>query len=222
VDDGLIALAPKVKMLKEGPPRKGFPTDEEVDAIVALLPDRLRAPMRFLAVSGWRVREALNLEWRSVDLKEGMIRLEADETKGGEVRTFPFSEVPELVDIIQAQRATADAIEAQRRARGDITPVTHVFCKPDGSPNRVYQHAWGSACRDAGYPDRLVHDLRRYAARNLIRAGVTEKVAMELLGHRTASVFRRYNVTDERDQRLAVRRLVDAQAERRATRQANA
>src|SRR5206468_4236016 len=49
------------------------------------------------------------------------------------------------------------------------------------------------------------HDLRRYVARNLIRSGVEESVAMALLGHRTPSVFRRYNVTTGADLRNAVR-----------------
>lgn len=220
VNQGLLAVAPAIEMLRQGPPRKGFPEPEEVEAIIRRLPERLRGAVRLLAITGWRVREALNLEWRS--LREGTIRLERDETKGGEIRVYPYAEHPELAALIRAQRAAADAIEAGRRAMGDITPVSHVFCKPDGSPNRAYQHSWNDACLKAGYPGRLVHDLRRYAARNLIRAGVTEVVAMGLLGHRTPSVFRRYNVTDERDLRQAVKHLARAEDERRTASRANA
>lgn len=63
---------------------------------------------------------------------------------------------------------------------------------------------------------RIPHDFRRTAVRNLIRAGVSQKVAMELTGHLTPSVFERYNITDDRDRRDAVAKLAAAAADRGA------
>lgn len=56
---------------------------------------------------------------------------------------------------------------------------------------------WKTACRAAGLPERLVHDFRRTAVRNLIRAGVQQAFAMKITGHKTSSIFRRSLIVDE-------------------------
>lgn len=57
---------------------------------------------------------------------------------------------------------------------------------------------------DLSYTGRIFHDLRRSAVRDLIRSGVSQNVAMSISGHKTASMFARYNITDDRDQRQAL------------------
>jgi integrase len=76
-----------------------------------------------------------------------------------------------------------------------------------GQRIHAFRKAWTTACAAAGFPGRHFHDFRRSAVRNLTRAGVPEKTAMDLAGHKTRSVFDRYAITSEDDLRQATQRV---------------
>ncbi len=124
-----------------------------------------------------------------------MVRLEPGTTKNREGRTFPmFSELRALLEV---QRVYTDRIQ---RERGCIIPW--VFHR-NGKPIRSFRRSWKTACKNAGQPGRIPHDFRRSAVRNMVRRGIPERVAMQLTGHKTRSVFERYNIVSEGDLREA-------------------
>ena len=62
-------------------------------------------------------------------------------------------------------------------------------------------------CKNPRYAGLIFHDLRRSGVRNLDRAGVPQHVAMKISGHKTDSIYRRYNITSSRDLKEAGRRV---------------
>ena len=86
---------------------------------------------------------------------------------------------------------------ARRRARRD--PDSPLVFHRDGIPIRRCCTAWRTACQATGVPTRFLHDCRRIAARNLIRASVPERVAMLLTGHKSRAIFDRYNIIHEQE-----------------------
>jgi integrase len=192
----LIGKPPKIKMLQENNVRKGFFEHHEFMAVRAALPPHLRPVVTFAYKSGWRLEEVLSLTWSRIDRANGCAR--ADVTKNGDQRVVYFDQ--ELADMI----AEIWTIRKKNRAFSE-----YVFLNRSGSGRMLrFDKAWAAACKKAGV-DRIFHDLRRTAIRNMVRSGVPEIVAMKISGQRTRSVFDRYNIVSDAD----LKRAAEKQAE---------
>ena len=197
-----LLFRPHIPMLAEHNVRTGFFEREQFEAVRAQLPAALQPVATFAYLTGWRVQsEILPLEWRHVDLKAGTVRLDPGTTKNQEGRMFPFSKYPELRELLVQQRRSTTAIEKQRGA------ICQWLFHRNGRRIRSIRGAWENACVAAGFPNMIPHDFRRTAVRNLERAGVSRSVAMQLTGHKTESVYRRYAIVSEGDLNAGVEKL---------------
>jgi integrase len=200
---GRIAKVPEFQLLTPPPPRQGFVEREQLERVLAELPQALRPAVAVGAITGWRFRsELLTREWRHVDLAGGWLRLEPGEGKTGEGREFPLT--AELRTILEAQQRAADALA--RRWGPKRRPRT-VFFHADGKPIRSYRAAWRAACAAAGVAGLRPHDLRRTAVRNLERDGVARATAMKMVGHKTEAIYRRYAIQDATMLREAAKKI---------------
>jgi integrase len=189
-----VDRVPHIPMLKENNTRKGFFEHAEFLA----LRDDLKGFATFGYKSGWRISEISDLQWSQVDLNNGIVRLEPGEAKNDEARTYYFSVDMELREIFAKQWEL-------RGKNGKLLPFVFLNEKGDGKVKR-FDKAWKRACKKAGIGVRLFHDFRRTAVRNMVRAGIPERVAMMISGHKTRSVFERYNIVSDADLRLAAQR----------------
>ena len=179
-----VSTVPYIPMLKENNVRKGFIEYGEYLALKEALPDYLKPILSFGYFTGWRKAEILNLTWRHVNLKDGIVRLEPGETKNNEGRTLYME--PELWDMLQ---------QLHKKRRMDCL---YVFNR-NGRQISDFRKTWEKACNGIGKSGLLFHDLRRSAVRNMVRAGIPERVAMMISGHKTRSVFDRYNIVSQED-----------------------
>jgi site-specific recombinase XerD len=201
IQAGRLLQAPHVPMLAEDNVRQGFLERPQFEAIRMHLPAALRPVATFMYYTGWRVKsELLPLQWHQVDCTAGLVRLEPGATKNRAGRLFKYSDIAELKDAMTTAWTEHEALTKA----GTICPW--VFQR-SGRPIRSIKNAWRRATRAAGCPGRIPHDCRRTAVRNLTRAGVTETVAMRITGHKTRSVFDRYDITSEADLAEAAQKL---------------
>jgi integrase len=204
-EESKIQHVPKIRLLKEPPARKGFLEIKKFEELLHALPTHLQPLILFLYWCGVRLGEATQIEWSQVDLDACIIRLEEDQTKNESARNVPLP--PVLVDILSAMEPKSGRVFDDTNLRVEWSKA----CVAVGLGKRVKQTSEsGNIWYE--YNGLIVHDLRRSAIRNLVRAGVSENVAMKISGHKTASVFRRYHIVTTADVTNAMQQVVHANA----------
>jgi integrase len=207
-EQGKLATVPVIRSPKPAPARAGFVERHELESICRELSDDLQLVVRIAFLYGWRVRsEVLPLTKAQVDLEIGTLRLEPGRTKNGDARIVYLT--PELKAELIEQLARVRSLE---RELGQVIHFVfpHLRGRFKGQRWTTIQWPWQKACARAGVAGRRPHDLRRSAVRNMVNVGISQRVAQAMTGHRTTSVFMRYQIVVPDDLRNAARRLSDS------------
>jgi integrase len=228
IRDKHLSASPYIPRLSEvGNERQGFFETAHFEMVAAKLPVYLRDFARFGFLTGWRKSAIQTLRW--LDVGEDVIYLQAKNSKTRKPETVPLE--GELQAIIERRRAEAvlkssgdvprfveHVFHRDGRRIGDFRKAWATACcaakigqmvcsKCDGDVSE--QHTCESCvvtwkAEQLKYAGPLFHDLRRTAARNMVRAGVPPQIAMKITGHRTDAMFRRYAIVDEEQKREAL------------------
>ena len=226
VQDGKLRDLPYIPMLKEPPARRGFLEHEDFLRLRQALPEYLRPVTTLGFYTGMRRGEIVRLRWSNVSLADKEIRLDAGTTKNDEPRSIPLiGELPEMLAILRDKDPKAEFVFTRAgNPLGLFRKAWASACVKAGLGRvgwyceKCVEWAEGSErkrklCTKCGnkmsyrYVGLIFHDLRRTGVRNLVRAGVPERVAMAISGHKTRAVFERYNIVSGRDLRDAGRKL---------------
>jgi integrase len=184
-------------LLEKNNVRQGFFERSEDEAVLARLPEWLRPVITFAYQIGWRTKsEVLSLLWQQVDLETGTVRLEVGTTKNKDGRVIYLTE--DLRELLEIQ---------WREHLAHYPDCPYVFPRPDGQRIKDIRWLWTKACRAASLTGKIPHDFRRTAVRNMVRAGIPERVAMMISGHKTRAIFDRYHIVSDSDLREAAKRL---------------
>src|SRR6266567_2191519 len=209
-----VREVPPFPHLKENPPRRGFVIDREYEALMDCAVELwLKAILAVAYTFGLRRSELLHLKVRQIDSSQRTFHLDPGSTKNDEARTVKMTR--EVQDLL------AQCIRNKK-------PEDYVFTRADRERVLDFRGAWYSVCERAGlgrfakgednkvrWEGLIFHDLRRSAVRNMVRRGVSERVAMMLSGHKTRSVFDRYNIVSEADLEEAAAKIERGRGERK-------
>ncbi|MCC6543097.1 MAG: site-specific integrase [Nitrospirae bacterium] len=192
-----VTSVPYIPHLEENNVRTGFFEQDEFLSLRGALPEYAKLPVTIAYYTGMRSGEILSLTWKQVDVINKQLTLSPLLTKNKtERKIFLYGE---LYDMIST------AWEAWQW-QGQSCPWV---CHKEGKRIKTLRSAWSRATKQIGLENMLFHDFRRTGIRNMVRAGIPDSVAMTISGHKTRSVFDRYNIVSEDDLKAAAQKMME-------------
>lgn len=212
----------------EPTPRQTRFTPADVDRLVAKLPERLKRAARLASLTGWRLNELLSRARTDIHWEDGVLFLDAESSKNGEPRQFPLT--PQVRAVLKEQLDWVDQLQ-----REHSMVIQWVFPNDDarheiGGRIKRFDKAFHRACDEAGLntdPEtgeptaerRWFHDFRRTAQDHLEAMGLSDTQVMELVGHKTLSMRKRYRKVFDRKRVVGIgEKLAQAEASVAASR----
>ena len=190
----LVERVPHFPMLPVDNAREGTLDHDQYRAIRDPLPRHARIALVIAYHTGARKGEIHAIRKDKIDLRAKRINLPGRTTKNGRPRYLPiYGDM--AAELVMALSATV--------------PKCPFLVQNDGKSVFDFEKAWATACEAAGVKGTLFHDLRRTAVTNMIEAGLSEKEAMEISGHKTRNVFDRYHIVSERRMKQNAQKLED-------------
>jgi integrase len=194
---GRLKTTPWFPSLREDNIRTGFLDDSLYQKLAVACSSEgiwLRGIFEVCAQFAWRSTSVRTLRVRQIDFGAGTIRLDDTKNDSG-VTAVMTTVIRQVLEVCCAGKGQDD----------------FVFTYSDGKPVLNFRLAWIRACKAAGCPALLVHDLARTGMRNLRRLGISEGVCMKIAGRKSPSIFRRYDIVSQDDLADAAKRLDEKQ-----------
>ena len=191
---------PRIKALTEADPREGFVEPAVFERIVAALPSYVQDAARFTYLVGWRKGAVRGLTWADVDRAARRLVLRRATSKNK--KPYAIALTTDLAAIVERRWAARSVT----RRDGTTALCEYVFHR-EGRPIGDFRKSWATACTAAGMSGLIFHDLRRSAAMNMERAGVSSTVGMRVTGHATLSMWTRYRIVGDSDVEQALARV---------------
>lgn len=193
-----VARRPQFDLINPNNRREGFVDEDSFWKVHVGMPQLHGDVTVFAYRSAWRRDEIESLTWEQVDMKAREARLW--DSKNGEARVLPLE--AELWEAIERRAGL-------RRFETSSGPALSMYVfHENGKPLGDWRKRWDRACRGAGMPGLLFHDLRRSAIKNMVDAGIPQVTIMAISGHRSDAVFRRYAIRTTKETRKAIQATV--------------
>jgi integrase len=204
---------PAVELYPENNAREGFIEYADFLELVRHLPIDIADVCWFAYLMGWRKEQVLSLRWADINRDSGTVIRRAE---------FNKTKEPSVLAMSESVRAVIERRWSNRTVTTKMGPrVCDLVFHRQGQPIRDFRGSWEKACISAGLcvtvkdsegqetkrASLMFHDFRRSCVRNLENAGTPRKVAKSITGHITDSVYERYHVVKEEDQRAALARV---------------